>query len=201
MFADIDLLPVSALTHFVYCPRRCALVHLEQQWSENLFTAEGSAQHDRVDRPEHETRNGIRLEYATPLRSLQLGLIGKADVIEFHPDKIFPVEHKRGKPRPTHCDWVQLCAQAICLEEMLGVEIKNGAIFYGQPRRRQAVEFTPELRAETIATAQALHQMLADGKTPSAQYEKGKCEACSLFETCMPQSKKSVEKYIQTAFD
>ena len=205
MFADTDLLPLSALQHYIFCPRQCALIHLEQQWSENRLTAEGSTQHDRVDRPESETRNGIRFEYAVHLRSLDLGLIGKADAIEFHQTgngyNPFPVEHKRGRPKPTHCDWVQLCAQAICLEEMLGVEIKNGAIFYGQPRRRQPVEFTPELREETIATAKALHQMIANGKTPSAKYEKGKCDSCSLLEICMPQQKKSVEKYIQTAFE
>ena len=137
MFSDADLLPLSALQHFIYCPRQCALIHLEQQWTENRFTAEGRAQHDRVDRPEHEIRDGIRTEYAVLLRSLTLGLIGKADAIEFQhhpadgdfkseisnlrsPGGVFPVEHKRGRPKPTHCDWVQLCAQALCLEEMLG---------------------------------------------------------------------------------
>ena len=145
-FTDSDLLPLSALQHFIYCSRQCALIHIEQQWVENRYTAEGRAQHDRVDRPEHETRDGIRTEYAVLLRSLRLGLIGKADAIEFHEDKVFPVEHKRGRPKPTHCDWVQLCAQAICLEETMGVEIGEGAIFYGTPRRRQNVEFSSDLR-------------------------------------------------------
>ncbi|HKL22889.1 MAG TPA: Dna2/Cas4 domain-containing protein, partial [Tichowtungia sp.] len=106
-FSDSDLLPLSALQHFIYCPRQCALIHLEQQWTENRFTAEGRTQHDRVDRPEHETRDGIRTEYAVLLRSLKLGLIGKADVVEFHDSEraqcAFPVEHKRGRPKPTHC--------------------------------------------------------------------------------------------------
>ena len=139
-FSDSDLLPLSDLQHFLYCPRQCALILLEQQWTENRFTAEGRAQHDRVDRPEHETRDGIRTEYAVLLRSLRLGLIGKADAIEFHEDKIFPVEHKRGRPKPTPCDLVQLCAQALCLEETLDVKIREGAIFYGLPRRRQPVD-------------------------------------------------------------
>ena len=198
-FSDSDLLPLSALQHFIYCPRQCALIHLEQQWTENRFTAEGRAQHDRVDRPEHETRDGIRYEYAVLLRSLELGLIGKVDVVEFHDDKVYPVEHKRGRPKPTHCDWVQLCAQALCLEEMLDVEIGEGAIFYGQPRRRQNVEFTPELRAETEQTAKALHEMMRSGKTPPAEYGKKRCDACSLLETCMPQKRQAVSAYLKEA--
>jgi len=151
-----------------------------------------------VDRPEHETRDGIRTEYAVQIRSLRLGLIGKADAVEFHADKVFPVEHKRGRPKPSHCDWVQLCAQAMCLEEMMQVEIPEGAIFYGQPRRRENVEFTPELRTETEQIASRLHELMRSGKTPSAEYEKKKCEACSLFETCMPQKRRGVSDYMKT---
>ncbi|MCU0858909.1 MAG: CRISPR-associated protein Cas4 [Pontiellaceae bacterium] len=210
-FADSDLLPLSALQHYVYCPRQCALIHVEQQWSENRFTAEGRAQHDRVDRPEAETRDGVRTEYAVPLRSLRLGLIGKADSIEFHgiqsnfkseisnlksPVRVFPVEHKRGKPKPDHCDWVQLCAQALCLEEMMQIGIPEGAIFYGQPRRRQPVVFTPELRAETEAVAQKLHELILNGKTPPPEYDAKKCSACSLFDICMPQKQQAVFDYI-----
>jgi CRISPR-associated exonuclease Cas4 len=201
IFSDSDLLPLSALNHYVYCRRRCALVHLEQQWTENRFTAEGRAQHDRVDRPEHETRDGIRYEYAVLLRSLKLGLIGKADVVEFHADKVYPVEHKRGRPKPTHCDWVQLCAQALCLEEMMGVQIDEGAIFYGQPRRRELVTFSPALRAETEQTAAALHALMEQGVTPPAMYEQKKCEACSLIETCMPQKHRSVTAYLKEALN
>jgi len=200
-FSDSDLLPLSALQHYSYCPRQCALIHVEQQWTENRFTAEGRAKHERVDRPEHETRDGIRTEYATLLRSLRLGLIGRADAVEFHESegtlRVFPVEHKRGRPKPTHCDWIQLCAQAICLEEMLGIEIQDGAIFYGQPRRRQNVEFTPDLRAETETTAEALHQLIQSGKTPPAEYEEKKCAACSLFETCMPKKRRAVFDYMK----
>ncbi len=214
MFSDADLLPLSALQHYIYCPRQCALIHLEQQWSENRFTAEGRTQHDRVDRPEHETRDGIRYEYAVLLRSLRFGLIGKADVVEFHGVEshvksqisdlksseqtlcVFPVEHKRGKPKPNHCDWVQLCAQALCLEEMMQVKIPEGAIFYGQPRRRQPVEFTPDLRAETVQTATTLHRMIQSGKTPPAEYDEKKCGACSLMEICMPKRTRRVEEYL-----
>jgi CRISPR-associated exonuclease Cas4 len=220
MFAESDLLPLSALQHYVYCPRQCALIHVEQQWTENRFTAEGRAQHDRVDRPEYEIRDGVRLEYAVPLRSLRLGLIGKADVVEFHPLqpaavdlksdisnfksrektlRVFPVEHKRGRPKPDHCDHVQLCAQALCLEEMMNTPISEGAVFYGQPRRRQLVEFTPQLRAETEDVAQAVHELIRSGKTPPADYEKKKCTACSLFDLCMPKKHPSVSSYLQQA--
>ena len=199
-FSDTELISLSALNHYIYCKRRCALIHLEQQWTENRFTAEGRAQHDRVDRPEHETRNGIRSEYAMMIRSLQLGLIGKCDVVEFHDDgSILPIEHKRGRPKPTHCDIVQLCAQALCLEEMTNRTIPAGAIFYGKPRRRLAVEFTPELRNETIQTAQALHQLIEEGITPPPEYDKKKCTACSLYDICMPQKHPNVATYIQKA--
>ena len=233
MFSDSDLLPLSALQHFVFCPRQCALIHIEQQWVENRFTAEGRSQHERVDRPEHEIRDGIRYEYAVLLRSLRLGLIGKADVVEFHfpdssnrdlrsetsnlksretamrsdisnlklPVRVFPVEHKRGRPKPTHCDWVQLCAQALCLEEMLNIKIPEGAIFYGLPRRRQSVAFTPELRLETQEMATALHNLIQSGKTPPATYEKKKCDSCSLLEICMPKRLQRVEDYLaETVF-
>jgi CRISPR-associated exonuclease Cas4 len=211
MFDEADLLPLSALQHYVYCPRQCALIHVEQQWSENRFTAEGRAQHDRVDRPEHEIRDGVRVGFAVPLRSLRLGLIGKADAIEFHPQseisnlksreagRVSPVEHKRGKPKPDHCDWVQLCAQAMCLEEMMQIEIPGGAIFYGQPRRRQQVEFTPELRLETEETARKLHALIQSGKTPPPEYDEKKCSACSLFDICIPQMHRPVSDYLADA--
>lgn len=223
MFDEADLLPLSALQHYVYCPRQCALIHVEQQWIENRFTAEGRAQHDRVDRPEYEVRDGVRLEYAVPLRSLRLGLIGKADVIEFHPVdgdfksdisnlksleegadisnlkslvRVFPVEHKRGKPKPDHCDHVQLCAQALCLEEMMQIKISEGAIFYGQPRRRQPVEFSADIRRETEEISCKVHELIRSGRTPPAEYEPKKCAACSLFDLCLPKTHRPVADYL-----
>ncbi len=196
-YPEDNLLPLSALQHFIYCPRQCALIHIECQWTENRFTAEGRVQHDRVDRPESELREGVRYEYAVPLRSLKLGLIGKADCVEFRPEGPYPVEHKRGRPKPTHCDWVQLCAQALCLEEMLAAEIPEGAIFYGQPRRRQVVELNEDLRKETIETAAALHDLIDSARTPPAEYDKKKCQACSLLDTCLPQNHGDVSKYLE----
>ncbi len=198
MSVSTDFLPLSALQHFVYCPRQCALIHLEQQWTENQFTAEGRILHERVDRPENETRDGIRREYAVRISSSSLGLVGQADSIEFYQDgKCCPVEYKRGRPKFTHCDWIQLCAQALCLEEMMGIDIPEGAIFYGQPRRRQVVEFTQELREETEKTARSLHQLMEAKATPPARYERKKCESCSLLEVCMPKKHLSVDSYIR----
>ncbi len=188
-FTEEELLPLSALQHYIFCRRQCALIHIEQGWSENLFTAEGRIMHDRVDAATHETRRNIRTEFGVPLRSLRLGLIGKADVVEFHRQEDvwhpFPVEHKRGKPKNDNCDRVQLCAQAICLEEMMGVEIERGALFYGRIRRREDVVFDRALRAETETTAEKTHDLVKSGITPKPDYS-GKCKSCSLVRLCMP---------------
>jgi len=206
-YIEDNLLSLSALQHYIYCPRQCALIHIEQQWVENRFTAEGRAQHERVDRQDHKTRDGVRIEYAVPLRSLQLGLIGKADAIEFHPDYenskpdssglVYPVEHKRGRPKPTHCDWVQLCAQALCLEEMMNIEILEGAVFYGQPRRRQVVVFDSALRdhadksdGRALATAESrLTEYLRRLEKPATiEYLRGiEGEAASSYFAAFPQ--------------
>lgn len=192
MNPEDDLLQLSALQHLIFCERQCALIHLEQQWSENYLTALGRVMHDKkVDEPAVETRRGLKIEYGLLLRSLRLGLVGKADVVEFHkqPDgswRPFPVEHKRGKPKPDDSDRVQLCAQALCLEEMLKTEVPAGAIFYGRPRRREQVIFDQELRLKTETAARRLHELIASGKTPAAVYE-AKCDSCSLFDLCLPK--------------
>ncbi|MCL4491533.1 MAG: CRISPR-associated protein Cas4 [Nitrospirae bacterium] len=203
-----DFIMLSALQHYAYCPRQCALIHIEQIWNENLFTAEGRLMHDKADSNKHESRGNVRIDYSVPLRSFRLGLIGKADVVEFHrqDDGIwlpFPVEYKRGKPKSDDCDRVQLCAQAICLEEMLNVEIKEGALFYGQTRRREDVIFDTALRQETEDTAKKVHELIKSGITPKAEYSK-KCERCSLLEVCMPKTcgkARSVSKYLLSAIE
>jgi len=208
MYDEDDLLQLSALQHFMYCERQCALIHIEQLWDENLFTAEGRIMHDKADTANRESRGNILIEYGVPIRSLRLGLIGKADVVEFHrmDDGTwmpFPVEYKRGKPKVDDCDKVQLCAQAICLEEMLGVEIKNGALFYGQTRRREDVVFDERLRLETEDTAKKVHALIESGTTPKAEYSK-KCKKCSLLNLCLPKTcgrKRSVDSYLQNAVE
>ena len=208
MYIEEDLIQLSALQHFVFCPRQCALIHIEQLWSENLFTAEGRIMHEKADSNKFESRGNVRIDYSVPLRSLRLGLIGKADVMEFHRKEDgtwlpFPVEYKRGKPKMDDCDKVQLCAQAICLEEMLNVEINEGALFYGQTRRREDVAFDNALRMETEETARKVHELIESGITPKAEYSK-KCEKCSLLELCLPKTcgkAKSASKYLLSVME
>ena len=194
-----DLIMLSALQHYVFCPRQCALIHIEQLWAENVLTAEGRIMHDKVDTANRESRGNIRIEYGVPMRSLRLGLIGRADVIEFHKHGNkwipFPVEYKRGKPKPDNCDKVQICAQAICLEEMMNVKIPEGALFYGETRHRHDVEFDTALRQETEKAAVRLRELIASGTTPPPVYS-AKCKKCSLVELCLPQVNKKVSNYL-----
>ena len=207
-YTEDDLIPLSALQHLMFCRRQCALIHVEQMWDENLFTAEGRIMHERVHESDKESRGDVRIERGAPLRSLRLGLIGKADVVEFHRVegnnwRPFPVEYKRGKPKVDESDKVQLCAQAMCLEEMLNVTIPAGAIFYGKTRRRLDVSLDGELRQETEKAAQAVHELLASGKTPDPVFSK-KCKSCSLINQCLPkliQKKPSVKGYLTKAIE
>lgn len=193
MYNEDDLLPVSALQHLAFCERQCALIHIEQLWVENRFTAEGRVMHEKAhDEDKVEIRDGVRTERGMSLRSLRLGLIGKADVIEFHrsSDKKtgmpFPVEYKRGKPKGNDCDKVQLCAQAMCLEEMMNVAIPCGALYYGKTHHRLDVDFDVALRQVTEDTTCRLHAFIDARHTPPAVYMK-KCEACSLMGVCLPK--------------
>ena len=188
MFSEDELLPLSALQHLMFCERQCALIHIEQIWSENRLTVEGRNLHSKVHEAGDESRGDVRIVRGLRLRSLRLGLVGQADVVEYHKQGDqwvpFPVEYKRGKPKPEPCDEIQLCAQAICLEEMAGARIPEGAIFYGQPRRRHPVSFDDRLRALTESAAQRLHELIDNGRTPPASFEK-KCESCSLLNLCV----------------
>ena len=201
-YTEEDLLPLSALQHVVFCERQCALIHVEQVWDENLFTAQGRIMHERVHERDRESRGDVRIERGVPLRSLRLGLIGKADVVEFHRIdegkwQPFPVEYKRGKPKADDCDRVQLCAQALCLEEMLDVEVSSGALFYGKTRHRLDVTFDHALREKTEKAAKRVREMIQSGVNPKANYTK-KCKSCSLQVHCMPKlpQKRSVKTYL-----
>lgn len=206
-FVEADLVPLSSLQHFMFCPRQCALILVEQTWAENRLTAEGRILHDRVDDSGTEKRRDVKRVFALPIRSLRLGLSGKADVVEFHrrDDGVwhpYPVEHKRGRRKQEDWDRVQLCAQALCLEEMLGVPVLEGALFYGKERRREVVAMTAELRDETAATAAAVHRLLLGGQTPPPHYGP-KCENCSLLGNCLPKELErrggSVSRYLAAA--
>jgi CRISPR-associated exonuclease Cas4 len=202
-FEEDELVMISALQHFAFCPRQCALIHIEQVWTESGLTAEGRIMHEKVHDGGDESRSGVRIARGLPLRSLRLGLVGIADVVEFR--KIgrghwqpYPVEYKRGKPKPDHCDAVQLCAQAMCLEEMLSVDVPEGALFYGKTRRRADVSFDEQLRRETEETAGKARALIASGITPPPVYSK-RCESCSLIGDCMPkkmEKRPSVKTYL-----
>jgi CRISPR-associated exonuclease Cas4 len=210
MFAEDDLLPLSALQHLLFCERQCALIHIEGLWAENRLTVEGRHLHERPDRGDTETRGSVRTARGDALRSLRLGMTGKADVVEFHHDqvsgaltRVVPVEYKRGRPKRDNSDRVQLCAQALCLEEMTGLPIPDGALFYGTPRRRTEVSFDHEMRAITEQAARRLHEMIAGGVTPRAARE-AKCDSCSLLHLCLPARPgggRSAQRFVDHALD
>lgn len=191
MYAEADLIPLSALQHYLYCPRQCALIHVERLWAENLFTAEGRILHERSSKPGQDLRGNVRTITAMPIRSLALGVAGVADVVELRRAgeawKPYPVEYKRGAPKAHRADEVQLCAQALCLEEMFETEIIEGALFYGKTRRRKPVAFDAELRRLTQVVAAETRALIAAGRTPAPIYEAARCRGCSLAELCWPK--------------
>lgn len=203
MYSEDELVPLSALQHYVYCPRQCALIHLEQTWVDNRFTAEGSLLHERVDVAGGESRRDSRRVFGLSLQSRTLGLSGRADVVEFHKNSSgrwqpFPIEHKRGRPKKGEEDRIQLCAQAICLEEMLDIQVLEGALYYGKKRRRLIVELDESLRGRTAETALAVHQLFESARTPHLIRSK-KCDKCSFLEICMPDQmgkQQSVSRYL-----
>lgn len=200
MFDEADFIPISALQHYVFCKRRAALVHIEQIWQDNLATTEGNAMHERVHDEMFESRGDVRFRTAMTLCSKSLGITGIADVVEFKrvdvggiylkgiPGawQVFPIEYKRGTLHNEKAYETQLCAQALCLEEMLGTTIELGAIYWGESRRRQEIEFRQELREYTLNVVEELRGFLVAGITPAPRYEK-KCRGCSLFDLCMPK--------------
>ncbi|MHB9021348.1 MAG: CRISPR-associated protein Cas4 [Halothiobacillus sp.] len=189
MADDVDvLIPLSALQHWIYCPRQCGLIHLEQAFEDNIHTARGQAVHHLVDTPGYEIKAGVRIERALPLWSDRFNLIGKADLVEFHLDgSIYPVEFKHGAKRQKLHDDIQLAAQAMCLEEMLGRPVPNGAIFHFTSHRRREVVITAELRQRVIHTADEIRTMLASGNLPPPVND-ARCKECSLKDICQPEA-------------
>lgn len=190
MSDDTQTIMLSALQHVAYCPRQFALIHVEQSWVENRFTAEGSILHERVDSGVAEQRGDVRSERGVLLKSQQFNLTGKMDlleVIEGDPKKYFPVEYKRGKPKVMDWDRIQLCAQALCLEEMREINVEDGAIWYWEHRRREPVIFNKVLREKTIAAIENAHSILTSGLTPPPIDDKKRCRACSLRDLCKPE--------------
>ena len=189
--SEDDLIPLSALQHYVVCPRQVALIHIERQWEENAETAHGRIEHERVDAPGGRQQRGVRRVTGLALRSFALGVVGRADVVEFHqdgqaPGAVVPVEHKHGKPKRHDGDRVQLCAQAMALEEMLGVQVPRGTLFYGRTRRRLDVPLDHALRTRTHEVAMAVRELLSVGRTPPAVTCPA-CPKCSLKLRCQPE--------------
>jgi CRISPR-associated exonuclease Cas4 len=224
MYQDQDFIQISALQHYVFCKRQCALIHVEQAWAENHLTAEGRVLHESVDQVKSESRKDIRNATAIRLCSATLGLTGVMDMLELHQKEgaldesgtaiaaalpnlkgfwqPFPVEYKRGKPKSHRADEIQLCAQALCLEEMLKVTINSGALFYGLPRRRTEVAFDECLRGLTKEAISGVHGMLTSGKTPPPLYTP-QCRSCSLLDLCQPHicNTKSAKRWLNNTLE
>ncbi len=219
MFTQDQLLPISALQHLQFCPRQWGLIHLEQIWSDNALTAQGNMMHSKVHNNQSESRDDLRIARGLRICSFRLGLIGQADVVEFHKVSSgelsdnnairlsgvegywqpFPVEYKRGKLKKGNCDNVQLCAQVLCLEEMLKVYIPQAAFFYGRPRKRYQVIIDEPLRQLTKNLVSKMRRLTEAGITPTVKYSK-KCDKCSLLNQCMPRItgiEKKVTAYIK----
>lgn len=180
--------PISALQHYLFCPRQCALIHLEQVWAENRLTTEGKNMHERAHDGADEARPRFRITRGMSVSSDQLGITGQCDIVEFHDDgRVIPVEYKRGKPKLHRADEVQLCAQALCLEEMMATKVERGFLYYGEKRRRTEVLFDDELRGVTHQVIADCAAMFTAGATPRAVQAKH-CDACSLKEICMPEA-------------
>jgi CRISPR-associated exonuclease Cas4 len=217
MYAEDELLPISSLQHLLFCERRAALVCLEGLWEDNISTTEGSLLHERTHQPETESRNDLRIARGLWLRSLRLGLYGKADVVEFRildaDDKNqgialtgelgfwspYPVEYKRGRLRSEASFEIQLCAQGLCLEEMLGIKVASGALYYGKTRRRMEINFDKALRERTESAALRIHEIFDSRITPDAS-PRPKCRFCSLNSLCLPKisrGRKSIRRYLK----
>ncbi|MCL4271131.1 MAG: CRISPR-associated protein Cas4 [Anaerolineales bacterium] len=216
-YTQDDLLPLSGIQHFLFCRRQWALIHVEQQWKENALTAEGRIMHKRADDPFFtETRNGIVTARSVPVASYRLGLSGVCDVVEFisssdgvrllNRDGLYlptPIEYKRGKEKHDHSDETQLCAQAMCLEEMLSTPIPQGYLYYGETRHRVEIEFTPELRTLVQDMSAEMHNYFSRGYTPKVKTHKG-CRSCSLADVCLPVLQGKViaaSRYIKQQID
>jgi CRISPR-associated exonuclease Cas4 len=194
-------IPISALQHYLFCPRQCALIHLEQVWAKNQFTTEGKNMHERAHDGADESRAAMRITRGMSIESELLKITGQCDIVEFHHDgTIVPIEYKRGKPKTHRADEVQLCAQALCLEEMQHAQIARGFLYYGEKRRRTEVIMDQPLRDLTLQTISACRAMFAEQITPAAIFGKH-CHSCSLYEICMPEatrgSRRSAAEWFQ----
>ena len=211
-YQEEDFLQLSGIQHFLFCRRQWALIHIEQQWQENYWTVDGRIMHENVhDSSFRTTRGDVITIRALRVHSNRLGVSGECDAVEFHANACgiklaktngtwipFPVEYKRGKPKEDIYDRAQLCAQAMCLEEMFCCSVKEGALYYGEPRRREIIKFTEELRNKVEKAFSEMHQLFKKGYTPKVTPKKA-CKSCSLSDKCLPELMdiQSVEDYMR----
>ena len=202
MYTEDDFIMISALQHYVYCPRQCGLIHVEDAWNENLYTVRGNILHEKVDTDTYETRGTLKTVRGLRIHSVEYGIVGRCDVVEFREsktgDEILPVEFKSGEPKEDISDKVQLCAQAFCLEEMLSTKVNRGAFFYGRIRRRDVIEIDNELRSQTKSIIGSVREIVSKKIVPTADYS-AKCRNCSLENICQPKAmnKKKLNSYIK----
>lgn len=200
--AELDRIPISALQHYSYCPRQCALIHMEQTFIENVHTVRGRVVHERVDEPEARSENGVQIQTAVPLVSERLELIGKADVVEVLPGgRLRPVEYKHGSRHRREHDDVQVAAQALCLEEMTGKPVAEGVIYHFSSRRRRVVPITAELRGTVDRIAREVHAMLNGKVVPPPVDDERLCRECSLREACQPELMRATERVTELAME
>lgn len=201
MHTEDDFIKISALQHYVYCPRQCGLIHVDDVWQENVFTVRGNILHEKVDTDTYETRGNTKTVRGLRIHSYKFGITGRCDVVEFKETEkgkvVLPVEFKSGEPKEDLSDKVQLCAQVICLEEMLNTKISQGAFFYGKIRRRNVVEIDNELRSQTENIIASVREIVSTKKIPTAEYA-AKCRNCSIESICQPKAmnKKKLQNYI-----
>jgi CRISPR-associated exonuclease Cas4 len=205
MYNEEDFIMISALQHYVYCPRQCGLIHVEDVWQENLFTTRGNILHEKVDTDTYETRGAIKTVRGLRIHSYNYGIVGRCDVVEFREEKsgkvILPVEFKSGEPKEDISDKVQLCAQVLCLEEMLNTKIFKGAFFYGKIRRRNVIDIDDELRNQTEKIIASVREIVSKKTVPAAEYAS-KCRNCSIQSVCQPKAmnKRKLNNYIKELY-
>lgn len=205
MYTEDNFIMISALQHYIFCPRQCGLIHIDDVWQDNLFTVRGEILHEKVETDTFETRGDVKTVRGLRIHSYKYGLVGRCDVVEFKKNakdkEVLPVEFKAGEPKDDISDKVQLCAQVLCLEEMLNIKIAKAAFFYGKIRRRQVIDITNELREQTVEIINKVRELVESGKVPVIEYSS-KCRNCSLINVCQPKAmnNKKLKKYIQELF-
>ena len=208
MYTEDDFIQLSALQHYVFCPRQCALIHVEGVWRENVFTVRGDILHEKVDTDSFESRGALKTVRGLRIHSTRLGIAGRCDVVEFRRssqsttgDVVLPVEFKSGQPKDDNCDKVQLCAQALCLEEMMNTKVERGDFFYGRTRRRVHVEIDAQLRKQTEEIISAVHDIVSRKFVPKMRYTV-KCRNCSLYDVCQPKAmnERKLQQYMNALY-